>query len=139
MPTLGDDVLTRLLHEQTDVLLAAVGRLSDDEVAARSGLPGWTRGHVLTHLSRNADGLARVLRSAMTGEVTPMYASAAARDADIEAGAARDASEQARRPAARLRGASPGCSPRCRTTCSTSRCPTAAASGCGCARSPGCG
>src|SRR5256885_15091039 len=56
-------------------------------------LPGWTRGHVLTHVARNGDGLGNLLRWARTGTETPMYASREARRADIEAGAGRSAAE----------------------------------------------
>ena len=37
-------------------LAGAIGGLSDADVRAPSPLPGWTRGHVLTHLARNAEG-----------------------------------------------------------------------------------
>jgi maleylpyruvate isomerase len=52
-------------------------------VTQSSRLPGWSRGHVLAHLSRNADALVNVLRG------QPMYTSAEARDADIERDAPR--------------------------------------------------
>ena len=61
----------------TGRLLTVAGTLTDAEVAEPSLLPGWTRGHVLTHLARNADGLANLLRWAGTGIETPVYASAA--------------------------------------------------------------
>ena len=32
---------------------------SDADVRASSGLPDWTRAHVLTHVARNADAMAR--------------------------------------------------------------------------------
>ncbi|CAL9424214.1 hypothetical protein SUDANB176_01922 [Streptomyces sp. enrichment culture] len=67
----------------TERLLTAVGALDDAAVTQSSRLPGWTRGHVLTHLARNADALVNVL------EGRPMYASGEARDADIEQGAPR--------------------------------------------------
>ena len=38
--------------------LEALTELSDDDVRAPSLLPGWTRGHVITHVARNADALA---------------------------------------------------------------------------------
>jgi maleylpyruvate isomerase len=57
-------------------------------------LPGWTRGHVLTHLARNADGAVNLLTWARTGVRTPQYESLARRAADIEAGAGRDAATQ---------------------------------------------
>jgi maleylpyruvate isomerase len=93
MTAFADDPMIAHLCEQTDRLLATIHSLDDAAVHAPSALPGWTRGHVLSHLARNADGLANVVRTAITGEVTPMYDSAAARDADIEAGAGRSASE----------------------------------------------
>ncbi|MFC7216600.1 maleylpyruvate isomerase family mycothiol-dependent enzyme [Streptomyces polyrhachis] len=86
MPDARHDL--QLLHEATERLLAAAGKLDDGAVAAPSLLPGWTRGHVLSHLARNADALVNVL----TG--LPMYASAETRDADIEAGAGRGLAEQ---------------------------------------------
>ena len=73
--------------------LAAIEDLTDDDVRAPSALPGWTRGHVLTHLSRNADAFTRVLHAAEAGEETSMYDSQEARDAEIEAGAGRSATE----------------------------------------------
>jgi Mycothiol maleylpyruvate isomerase N-terminal domain len=40
----------------------------DDEIARRpSRLPGWTVGHVVTHLARNADGHVRRLEGALRG------------------------------------------------------------------------
>lgn len=78
----------------TDRLLRTAGVLDDAGVAAPSLLPGWTRGHVLTHLARNADGYVNLLEWARTGVRTPAYLSAAAREADIEAGAGRPIAEQ---------------------------------------------
>ena len=75
----------------TDRLLASAAALTDASMREPSLLPGWTRGHVLTHIARNADGLANLLRWARTGTEIPMYASAQARAADIEAGAGRPA------------------------------------------------
>ncbi len=71
------------VREATERLLSAAATLDNAAVAAPSRLPGWTRGHVLAHLSRNADALVNVLQG------LPMYASAEAREADIEAGAPR--------------------------------------------------
>ena len=72
---------------------AAATGLTDADVRAPSRLAGWSRGHVLTHLARNADALVNLLAWARTGEERPMYASAEQRDADIEAGAGRSADE----------------------------------------------
>ncbi len=52
-------------------------------------LPGWTRGHLLTHVARNADSLVNLLTWARTGVVTPQYPSWEHREADIAAGAGR--------------------------------------------------
>jgi maleylpyruvate isomerase len=83
------------IGEATDRLLASAGALTDTGVREPSLLPGWTRGHVLTHIARNADGLGNLLRWARTGITTPMYASPEARQADIEAGAGRSAADLA--------------------------------------------
>jgi maleylpyruvate isomerase len=54
-------------------------------------LPDWTRGHLLTHVARNADSFVRVLEAARRGEVTTQYeGGVAGRGAEIEAGARRD-------------------------------------------------
>lgn len=74
-------------------LLDSVGRLDDDGVREPSLLPGWTRGHVITHLARNADALSNILHAAQAGEVGSMYPSQEQRDSDIEAGAGRSALE----------------------------------------------
>lgn len=69
------------VEEATDRLLHTAAKLSETALAGPSHLPGWTRGHVLAHLARNADALTDVLHG------RPMYRSEEARDADI----ARDA------------------------------------------------
>ncbi|MDX2599375.1 maleylpyruvate isomerase family mycothiol-dependent enzyme [Streptomyces caniscabiei] len=71
------------VREATDRLLTAAARLDNAAVTQPSRLPGWTRGHVLAHLARNADALVNVL------EGRPMYVSGDARDADIERDAPR--------------------------------------------------
>jgi maleylpyruvate isomerase len=62
----------------------ALGRLTDEELAAPSLLPDWSRAHVLAHLAGNADALVNLLTWARTGTETPMYPSPEARDAEIE-------------------------------------------------------
>lgn len=74
--------------------LATAARLTDAEIAAPSLLPGWTRGHVLAHVARNADSLVNLLHWAETGIETPQYPDPSSRDADIAAGAGRPAAEQ---------------------------------------------
>ncbi|TDW21707.1 maleylpyruvate isomerase family mycothiol-dependent enzyme [Kribbella kalugense] len=63
------------------------------DLAAPSSLPGWTRRHVAAHLSLNAEGLGNLVHWARTGEERPMYPSADARNAGIEAGALRPEDE----------------------------------------------
>ncbi|MET9913829.1 maleylpyruvate isomerase family mycothiol-dependent enzyme [Streptomyces sp. NPDC006476] len=75
-------------------LQQAVDALPAHAVAEPSALPGWTRGHLLTHLARNADALVNLLTWARTGIPTPMYTSPDQRATDIEAGAGRPLSEQ---------------------------------------------
>ncbi|WP_062980865.1 maleylpyruvate isomerase family mycothiol-dependent enzyme [Nocardia anaemiae] len=85
---------------QLETVAAATNRLLDtirgldDDMTVPSLLPGWTRGHVLAHLARNADSLVNLLLWARTGIETPQYASMYIRDADIEAGAPRPLAEQ---------------------------------------------
>ncbi|MFJ9418468.1 maleylpyruvate isomerase family mycothiol-dependent enzyme [Streptomyces sp. NPDC101227] len=93
------------VREATDRLLVSAGKLDDEAIAEPSLLPGWTRGHVLAHLSRNADALGNLLTWARTDVRTPMYASETARDTDIERDADRplaDHLEDLRESAARF-------------------------------------
>jgi maleylpyruvate isomerase len=77
----------------THALQHSLESLTDEQCRADSLLPGWTRGHVLTHLARNADALRNLVHWARTGEETPMYASREARSSAIEEGAGRSAAE----------------------------------------------
>jgi maleylpyruvate isomerase len=76
-------IMERLLPEATRRLVRTADSIADDEYAAPSGLPDWTRGHVLAHLALNAEGLAGALSGIVEGERVPMYASQEARDDDI--------------------------------------------------------
>lgn len=77
----------------TAELLASAVQLDDDAMRSPSLLPGWTRGHVLTHIARNADGGRRLLHWARTGVEGYEYPSMDARAAEIEAGAGRAAAD----------------------------------------------
>lgn len=80
--------------EATAVLLAQLEGLGDEAARAPSGLPGWSRGHVLAHLARHADAQTRVVRAAIGGRLVPPYpGGAAGRAAEIEAGHGRPAAE----------------------------------------------
>jgi maleylpyruvate isomerase len=60
-----------------------LSRTTNHALDQPSGLPGWSRGHVAAHVARNADALGRLVRWARTGEETPMYANADAREREI--------------------------------------------------------
>jgi maleylpyruvate isomerase len=82
-----------MLRTSADNLERTVADLDDAQAAAPSMLPGWTRGHVLTHVARNADALVNLLTWARTGVETPMYPSREARNEAVETGADRSAEE----------------------------------------------
>lgn len=85
--------LSDLVDAATQRLLDDARTLSEADVRAPSLLPGWSRGHVLTHLARNADGMRNLLIGARSGESRLPYSSAQAREAGIEEGAGRTAAE----------------------------------------------
>jgi maleylpyruvate isomerase len=100
-------------------LWSALEGLDDRHVARPSQLPGWTVGHVLTHLARNADSHVRLITAAGRGEIGDQYPpgphddAATARAAEIEAGARRRAAElvdDVRRSAEALEAAWDTCS-----------------------------
>ncbi|MFI9487183.1 maleylpyruvate isomerase family mycothiol-dependent enzyme [Promicromonospora sp. NPDC052451] len=76
-----------------DALVSAVGHLTAEDLAGPSTLEGWTRGHVLSHVAGVGAALLGQARAAERGEVVPVYASRAARDAAIEAGSGRTLDE----------------------------------------------
>ncbi len=85
---------TELCLEAEARLSSAIGGLEDRAVMADSHLPRWTRGHVLTHLARNADAHAQRIRGALNGQDVGKYPGGAAqRRAEIEQGASRPAAE----------------------------------------------
>jgi maleylpyruvate isomerase len=87
-------MLVAEVDRATTRLLETARGLDAGALAEPSLLPGWTRGHVLAHVARNADGCVNLLTWATTGVETPQYASAAARASDIDAGAGRPLPEQ---------------------------------------------
>jgi len=88
-----DENAMRWWDEAETAVARIVERLGDDDLAAPSALPDWSRAHVVAHLARNADALLNLLTWARTGVETPMYPSREVRDADIEATAARPPAE----------------------------------------------
>lgn len=81
------------LDEATSRLVRSVDRLSDPEWEAASGLPEWSRAHLVAHLTLNAEALAGVLEGAARGDAVPMYSSQEARDRDIAELAGADPAE----------------------------------------------
>lgn len=75
-------------------LLADLADLSDDMARQPSQLPGWTVGHLLTHIARNADSMSWRLEGAAAGELRDQYPGGLEqRSTDIEDGAGRPAGE----------------------------------------------
>jgi maleylpyruvate isomerase len=73
-PTSRDDPrLVDAVRTHTDLLVGTARAL--DDAAAPSVCVGWTRGHVLTHVARNADGMAALVRAAVDGSGEAMYVS----------------------------------------------------------------
>ena len=87
-------VLMTDVDQATDNLLRTLGDLSPGEVSAPSRLPGWSKGHVLSHLARQADAMTNLLTWARTGVETPAYPSPEHRESDIEAGSGRPLAAQ---------------------------------------------
>ncbi|HEY1323569.1 MAG TPA: maleylpyruvate isomerase N-terminal domain-containing protein [Streptosporangiaceae bacterium] len=87
--------LSDQIDQATQRLLDTARIITDLDLRVPSMLPGWTRGHVLAHLARNADGMRNVLIGVRTGQDRPAYASAEAREAGIEQDAGRRATEHA--------------------------------------------
>lgn len=85
---------SQLCSEAQARLMNRAESLTEHEVLSSSRLPGWTIGHVLTHLARNADAHARRLIGALNGQDVPKYASGEEqRRREIEDGAERSADE----------------------------------------------
>ena len=75
----------RRVHER-------MAQVDDATLRRPSRLPGWTVGHVLTHLARNADSVVRRLEAARAGRLVEQYpGGAVGREAEIESGAGRRA------------------------------------------------
>jgi maleylpyruvate isomerase len=85
--------LCRGAHQR---LARDVVSLRDADARAPSRLPGWSVGHVLTHLARNADGHAHRLEAALRGEDAARYPGGPEQRArEIAEGAGRPAAELA--------------------------------------------
>jgi maleylpyruvate isomerase len=91
------DAVLRQLNDQLDLatqrLLDAARVLPEPDLRAPSLLPGWSRAHVLAHVARNADAMRSLLIGARAQQQRSAYASAQARDDDIETSAAQASRE----------------------------------------------
>lgn len=83
------DRLRGLVTTATQRLLGDTISVSDEDWRAPSRLPAWSRGHVATHLARQADGIVRLTEWARTGKRQDMYASMEQRAAEIDQGSGR--------------------------------------------------
>ena len=89
-PTEWIDGCVAAQHALDDALVG----LRDEQARAPSLLAGWSVGHVLTHLARNADSVVWRLEGAARGELRDQYPGGLEqRQADIDAGAGRPAAE----------------------------------------------
>lgn len=82
-----------LVTASTQRLLGHTIGVDDDAWRSPSLLPRWSRGHVATHLARQADAVGRLVDWARTGERQDMYASPQLREDEIEAGSGRSGLE----------------------------------------------
>jgi maleylpyruvate isomerase len=102
IPTAAVAEAHRRLHHALDPL-------TDERVREPSPLPGWTRGHVLAHVTDAGRALADLVENALRGVLIPLYDPATHdRDGIIEATAGRTAEEHRRdllRHSVRLEGA----------------------------------
>ena len=81
--------LSDQIDQATQRLLDTARIITEPDLRAPSQLPGWTRAHVLAHVARNADAMRNVLVGVRTGQDSPGYASAEARETGIEQDAGR--------------------------------------------------
>jgi maleylpyruvate isomerase len=86
------EVLLAGLHKAAAGLSSDVARLNDEDVRAPSALPGWTRGHVLAHLTGICNAMARQLEYAAREETIELYdGGMAGRNRAIDMAAGHDA------------------------------------------------
>jgi maleylpyruvate isomerase len=82
------------VHDAQDRFLRVIEGLTDEDMRVPSRLPGWTVGHVLTHVARNADSHVRRAEAALVGEMVDQYEGGhGGRARAIEDGSIRSAAE----------------------------------------------
>jgi maleylpyruvate isomerase len=76
------------------VVRASIASINDEQAREPSRLPAWSRGHVLTHYARSADGVRGASEAAARGEPAVQYPHGTdGRARDIEDGSGRPATE----------------------------------------------
>lgn len=83
----------RWMQQGAALVSGALDGLDEAAFTSSTELAGWTRAHVVAHLSANAEAVGRLVHWAATGEPTPMYSSMEQRNADIELGSQLAGSE----------------------------------------------
>lgn len=73
MTPITPENLLEELRRAAGVVAGITATLSDEDVKASSELPGWTRGHVLAHVSGIANAMARQLEVAARGDSIELY------------------------------------------------------------------
>ncbi|MFF2316893.1 maleylpyruvate isomerase family mycothiol-dependent enzyme [Arthrobacter sp. NPDC058097] len=73
MTAITPDALLAELHKAADAVSSLAAKLTEADVPAPSALPGWTRGHVLAHISGISNAMARQLEYAARGETVELY------------------------------------------------------------------
>ena len=73
------------LGRESDMFLATVESLADDELTAPSLCEGWTRADVIAHVASNGRALVKLIDWATSGEERSLYASTDARSQQIAA------------------------------------------------------
>ena len=89
----GQRELSDEIDQATQRLLDAARVITEPDLRAPSLLPGWSRAHVLAHLARSADAMRNLMVGLIYDQDRPAYASAQARDEQIEASAGQQAPE----------------------------------------------
>ncbi|MFH8383374.1 maleylpyruvate isomerase family mycothiol-dependent enzyme [Kitasatospora sp. NPDC018058] len=91
METTGFEQLVTAVRASAERLGESVGALTDREAREPSLLPGWSRGHVLTHVARSADAYRWLLAVARTGTPPGPRADSAELERQLREGAGRGA------------------------------------------------
>ena len=73
MTSITPENLLAELRRAADVVTGVAAGLDDAAVSAPSELPGWTRGHVLAHITGIANAMARQVEHATRGERVELY------------------------------------------------------------------